>query len=77
MDFITENLSQLEEGLRLKERQMSTDVDRIDVLAEDKNGDLVVTELKVKGGRVAGDRTAPQILSYESWSSGGSPSGRK
>jgi hypothetical protein len=65
------NLAQLEQGLQLYERngisgnQLDTGaVGRLDILAVDNNGSLVVVELKA--GR-ADDRVCGQILRYIGW----------
>lgn len=68
-EYISRNLDQIEEGLKLYSagdisgRQYSTDVGRIDLLALDKNGSLVVIELKA--GKAI-DHVVGQILGYMS-----------
>ncbi len=66
-DYISRDISKLEKGLSLYDengitgRQFNTEVGRIDLLARDKKGNLVVIELKSGKSRY----TVPsQILSY-------------
>lgn len=68
---LVNSLGDLEEGLSLYEspdgrsgQQFTTEVGRFDILAVDKNGDFVVTELKV--GQASDDACA-QILRYMGW----------
>ena len=67
-EFLYRNLEQLEEGLKPHpegiSRQYSIDVGRMDILAIDKNEDLVVIELKA--GR-APEQVVSQILGYMAW----------
>ena len=68
-EFIYRNLDQMEEGLKPHSdkdlsRQYTTEVGRLDILALDKNEDLVVIELKA--GRASGD-VVGQILGYMAW----------
>lgn len=60
-DYLEEHLDKIEVGLKLVERQHKTTVGSIDLLAEAKNGDLVVIELK-KG--IAADKVFGQICRY-------------
>ena len=68
--YIIRDLNQIEEGLKLYSnkgisgRQFNTEVGRIDILADDKNDDLVVIELKAG---TANDAVIGQILGYSSW----------
>jgi len=69
-DFLEGNLSVIESGLKLyvegalKGRQFGTDVSRIDLLAQDGAGALVVIELKAGE---AGREVLGQILPYMGW----------
>lgn len=69
-DHLVQNLGSLEEGLNLHSnngktgKQFNTPVGRIDILAQDKKGDLVVIELKM--GLVGSDVLA-QIMPYIGW----------
>jgi len=65
-EYLVRDLSQIEEGLTLYEggRQFATDVGRIDILALDGKGSLVVIELK-RG--TATHAVIGQILSYMGW----------
>ena len=68
--YLSKNLDQIEPGLTLFEDELSNGVEypagrrRIDILAQDKNGVLVVVELKVARSY---DRVVGQILNYVSW----------
>lgn len=68
--YLAKNLDQIEPGLTLYEDELSRGVEypagrrRIDILAQDKNGALVVIELKVARSY---DRVVGQILNYVSW----------
>ncbi|MEC8609006.1 MAG: endonuclease NucS domain-containing protein [Candidatus Thermoplasmatota archaeon] len=69
-DYLVQNLEDIEEGLTLFEDGINSGVEypagrrRIDVLALDGNGDLVVIELKVNR---AYDRVLGQIQHYMGW----------
>lgn len=47
-DYLEKHLHELEEGLRMFSRQVVLPNGRIDLLAKDSHGDLVVVEIKVK-----------------------------
>jgi len=63
-EFLSRNLGAVEEGLKLVERQKQIPIGRIDILAEDKNGNLVVMELKAG---LADEKSLTQLLSYLSY----------
>ena len=63
MDQIEEGLTLYDDGER-KGIEFPAGRRRIDILANDKNGDLVVIELKVSRGP---DRTLGQIQYYLAW----------
>lgn len=63
-DHLVGNLEAIEEGLTLIGRQYSTDVGRIDILAEDGNGDRVVIEVKVGEAK---DSAIGQVARYLGW----------
>ena len=72
-DYLVNNLHQIEPGLQLfrdEEDNTITGVEfdaggkRIDLLAVDKNHNLVVVELKVSRGY---ERTVGQLLRYRAW----------
>ncbi len=76
-DFLARNLSTIEPGLELFRRQDRDGVEypvqggRIDILAKDTKGGLVVIELKVSRGR---NPTIGQLLYYMGWVDGNLPS---
>ena len=62
--FIENNPSSIGKSMTLKQRQLDTPVGRIDLLFEDKNGNLTVVELKLnKIGRDA----VNQLRRYMTW----------
>jgi hypothetical protein len=64
-NFIVGNVAQIEAGLTLIGRQVDTrEVGRLDLLCEDKDGDLVVVELK-RGS--AGSSIIDQTQRYMGW----------
>lgn len=69
-DFLAHNLSAIEPGLHLYGREGQTGVEFpiengfIDILAKDRDGKLVVIELKLSRGR---NRTIGQLLYYMGW----------
>ena len=62
--FVAGNLDRLEEGLQFVDRQVETDVGRIDIVATDSAGTPVLIELKVGD---AGDRAVGQLARYLGW----------
>lgn len=82
-DYLTNNLHQIETGLQLyrdEEDDAITGVEfdaggrRIDILAVDKDNNLVVIELKVSRGY---ERTVGQLLRYKAWVRENLADGRK
>lgn len=74
-DHLIHNLESIEKGLKYVSRQVSTEVGRIDILAEDKEGSRVVIEVKVGEAK---DSAVGQIARYLGWyakSDGKSPRG--
>lgn len=70
-DYLAQHLDEIEEGLELfvddaevSGVEYTTAIGRIDILAVDKQGSLVVIELKVKQGP---DAVAGQVLRYKNW----------
>lgn len=72
-DHLIHNLESIEKGLKYVARQVSTEVGRIDILAEDKQGSRVVIEVKVGEAK---DSAVGQIARYLGWyaKSDGKPS---
>jgi hypothetical protein len=63
-EHLVKNIGGLEPGLTFQERQMKTDVGRIDILAKDKQGTLVVVEIKVGEAK---DSAVGQVTRYMGW----------
>jgi len=63
-DHIVHHLDALEKGLNLVARQVSTDVGRVDILAEDATGSRVIIEVKVGDAK---DSAVGQIARYMGW----------
>ena len=63
-DHLVHHLDAVEKGLKLVARQVSTDVGRIDILAEDAKGTRVVIEVKVGDAK---DSAVGQIARYLGW----------
>jgi RecB family endonuclease NucS len=63
-DHLVHHLDAVEKGLKLMGRQVTTDVGRIDILAEDANGTRVVIEVKVGDAK---DSAVGQIARYLGW----------
>ncbi|MHA2069190.1 MAG: endonuclease NucS domain-containing protein, partial [Candidatus Thorarchaeota archaeon] len=62
--FFAQNPQAIEDGLIFIDKQVTTEVGRLDVLCEDSAGDLVVVELKK--GRTS-DKVVGQISRYIGW----------
>jgi hypothetical protein len=82
-DYLVNNLHQVEPGLQLYRDEEDRSIvgvefdaggKRIDLLAVDKDGSLVVIELKVSRGY---ERTVGQILRYKAWVRDNLADGRK
>ena len=63
-DFVVQQLNEIEPGLSLVERQLSTPAGRLDLFCRDLNGNYVVVELKKTHGT---DQVVGQILRYMGW----------
>lgn len=63
-DFVIDRLEEIEAGLRLEKRQLSTNAGRLDLLCKDRDGQYVVVELKRSQGT---DQVMGQILRYMGW----------
>ena len=63
-DHLIQHLDTLEKGLKFVARQFRTDVGRIDILAEDKQGGRVIIEVKVGEAK---DSAVGQIARYLGW----------
>lgn len=63
-DFIVHQIEEIEPGLHLVERQLSTPAGRLDILCKDADGNYVVVELKRTRGT---DQVVGQVLRYMGW----------
>ena len=63
-DHLVQHLDSIENCLVFVERQVTTDVGRIDILAEDKDGTRVVIEVKVGEAK---DAAIGQVARYMGW----------
>lgn len=63
-DHLVHHLDSIESGLNFVGRQVTIDVGRVDILAEDSNGDRVVIEVKVGEAK---DSAIGQIARYLGW----------
>lgn len=63
-DHLINNLGSIEKGLKFISRQFHTDIGRIDILAEDFEGQRVVIEVKVGEAK---DSVIGQIARYLGW----------
>lgn len=63
-DFVVQQLEEIETGLKLVSRQLSTAAGRLDLLCQDDLGCYVVVELKRAQGT---DQVVGQILRYMGW----------
>ncbi len=63
-DHLIGNLGSIEPGLRFVERQVSTDVGRLDILAESADGTRVIIEVKVGEAK---DSAIGQVARYLGW----------
>jgi hypothetical protein len=63
-DHLVQNISAIEEGMKVIQRQLVTDIGRIDIMAEDKQGVAVIIEVKVGEAK---DSSVGQIARYLGW----------
>ena len=63
-EFVVHRLEEIETGLKLENRQLSTAAGRLDLLCKDRDGQYVVVELKRSQGT---DQVVGQILRYMGW----------
>lgn len=63
-NHLIKNLDSLEPGLKYVSRQYCVDVGRVDILAEDKNGVMVIIEIKIGEAK---DSAIGQIARYLGW----------
>jgi len=64
IDFLAKNITIIESGLQLQQKEYPTDAGRIDILCTDTKGDFVVIE--TKKGRES-DKVVGQISRYMGW----------
>ncbi len=63
-DHLVQNITAIEDGMKLIQRQVATDIGRIDIMAEDKQGVTVIIEVKVGEAK---DSSVGQIARYLGW----------
>jgi len=63
-EFVVQQLTAIETGLRLVHRQLATPAGRLDLLCQDAAGNWVVVELKREQGT---DQVVGQVLRYMGW----------
>lgn len=63
-DHLVHSLESIEQGLVYEDRQVSTEVGRIDIMARDRDGRRVIIEVKVGQAR---DAAIGQIARYMGW----------
>jgi RecB family endonuclease NucS len=63
-EFVAQDLTKIEPGLRLVGRELPTPAGRLDLLCQDELGNYVVVELKKTKGT---DQVIGQILRYMGW----------
>ena len=63
-DHLVHHLESIEKGMELVGRQINTDIGRIDILAKDTKGSLVIIEIKVGEAK---DSAIGQIARYLGW----------
>ena len=57
----------IEEGLKILGNQVQTSTGPLDLLCEDKDGNIVIVELKYTKHNKADDKTVGQVLRYKGW----------
>jgi hypothetical protein len=63
-EFVAQDVTKIEPGLRLVKRELATPAGRLDLLCQDELGNYVVVELKKTKGT---DQVMGQILRYMGW----------